>query len=149
MRNWSVHGPRITIFKFDIYLLIMTENFFLSYWDSWDIGEWEKLAHPKFLFFETPYCIKAPADFFLYFQMLPLRRKILTFLGVNTKQDWLAVLMACIWSMFSSFLSVSRCVGWISSAIHACFPFGWKIFVDFIKGKITIFCTVYIQCNFL
>jgi hypothetical protein len=24
--------------------------------DSWDITEWEKLAHPKFLFFETPYC---------------------------------------------------------------------------------------------
>jgi hypothetical protein len=28
MTNWSVYGRRITIFKFDIYLLIMTENIF-------------------------------------------------------------------------------------------------------------------------
>ena len=29
MTNCSVHGRRITIFKFDIYLLMVTENFFI------------------------------------------------------------------------------------------------------------------------
>ncbi len=29
MTNWSVHGRKITIFKFDIYLLMTTEKFFV------------------------------------------------------------------------------------------------------------------------
>jgi hypothetical protein len=96
MTNWSVHGKRITLFKFDIYLLMMTEFFFLLlYWDSRDMREWEKLAHPKcyrYVFWDTLMPIRNTGHYaesigLLYYRKKPRLQVLLPDLGCSKTLD--------------------------------------------------------------